>query len=111
MDCVFCKIINKELPGAVVFEDDNMIAIKSIQPVSEIHILLIPKKHIVSFLEMDDDTIKNLKNVAQSLVNSLNLGDGYKLVINGGKYQFVKHFHWHLLSGELENKSDILNRT
>ena len=52
-DCIFCKIINKEIPSNIVYEDDEILAFKDINPVTPIHILVIPKKHIKSLLELE----------------------------------------------------------
>lgn len=109
-ECIFCKIVKGKSPAAVEYETDSVIVIKNINPVSEIHLLVIPKKHVSNFLELDNETVTDLTKVAQKVIRDKNLGDGYKLVINGGKYQAVPHFHWHLLSGRLE-KNDILNKT
>jgi histidine triad (HIT) family protein len=109
-DCIFCKLANKEIPTEVIFEDDNTFVFKSNRPVSEYHLLIIPKKHINNFLELDEN-ILNMTKIAQKLIGDLKIGDGYKLVFNGGKYQFINHVHWHLLAGKLENENDILSKT
>ena len=54
-DCIFCKIINREIPSDIVYEDDEVIAFKDIRPVTPVHILVIPKKHISSLVELTED--------------------------------------------------------
>lgn len=112
LDCVFCKIVKGELPSTVEFESDNIIAFKSSDPVAETHILVCPKKHIANFLEINDSgTIFEMTKAVQILVKEKKLEGGYKLVFNGGKYQFIPHLHWHLLAGKLEDEKDIINNT
>ena len=54
-DCIFCKIIKKEIPGTIVYEDEEILAFKDIHPVTPIHILVIPKKHIVSLIDLEKE--------------------------------------------------------
>lgn len=107
-DCVFCKIINKDIKVDFVFEDENCVVFKSNAPVAEHHLLAVPKKHISSFTELDE-IILPMTKVAQKMVTDFKLKDGYKMVFNGGKYQEVMHVHWHILAGKFNNESDIIN--
>jgi len=106
MECVFCKIINKEIPAKVVWENDRVLAFENIKPVHPVHVLVIPKKHIASIQEAEAQDgeylsqillavseIAKIKGVAQS---------GYRLIINCGKDsgQSVDHLHVHLVGGE-----------
>lgn len=109
-DCVFCKIINKEIPAKLQYEDSDVVVFNNNEPVSENHLLIVPKKHIASFIELDE-TVFAMTKAAQKIIKDLNLSPGYKLVFNGGKYQSVPHVHWHLLAGKLELGDDILNQT
>ena len=109
-DCVFCKIINKEIEVDFVYQDDNCVVFNSNAPVAEHHLLVVPKKHISTFIELDDSILAMTK-VAQKVIADKNLESGYKMIFNGGKYQEVMHVHWHILAGKLEDESDILNRT
>ena len=87
MECIFCKIINKEIPSEIVFEDEKFIAFNDINPKAPVHILIIPKKHIpsVDHIEMEDKTlIGELILVAQKIAREKNLA-GYKLLINVGE--------------------------
>lgn len=109
-DCVFCKIIKGDIKVNFIYEDPECVVFNSNEPVAEHHLLVIPKKHISNFLELDE-TILPLTKVAQKIINDRKINDGYKLIINGGKYQSVPHLHLHVLAGKLEDSDDILNRT
>lgn len=112
-DCIFCKIIRLELPSKIEAETEEVIAFRSIAPVASTHILIVPKKHISNFMniaEDDDKLFSELIKVSQILIKDKKIEGGYKLVINGGKYQSINHFHWHLIAGNLE-KEDVLNKT
>ena len=113
-DCIFCKIVNGDVPSKKVFENSDVMAFETIQPVAEHHILIIPKKHISIFLELKEDDKSifiEMAKVAQEVIKIRKIENGYKLIFNGGKYQMVKHLHWHLLGGKLEDEDDILNKT
>lgn len=100
-DCLFCKLINREIEPKFIFENDKVVAFYDIHPKAPIHILIVPKKHIPSLLDVaenDSDIIMEMIKVAQNLTNEHKSAKiGYKMVFNGGKYQEVPHLHWHLL--------------
>lgn len=103
-DCIFCKIINKKKPTDFVYENDNFIVIKDINPKASIHLLIIPKKHIHSvnhFEENDKELIGEMILGAKKIAKEKNL-TAYKLLINVGREagQMVDHIHIHLLSGK-----------
>lgn len=103
MECIFCKIIKKELASEIIYEDDKTISVKDINPKAPIHFLILPKKHILSVnhLEKEDKNLMGeLILTAQKIAKEKNL-NGYKLVINVGREggQIVDHLHMHLLSG------------
>ena len=103
-DCIFCKIVNGEIPCDKVYEDKNVFAFLDIKPKAKVHILIIPKKHIESvkhLQETDKELIGDLILTVQKIAKEKNL-EGYKLVINVGKEggQLVDHLHLHLLSGD-----------
>ena len=106
MNCIFCKIINKEIPADIVYQDDEIIAFKDIAPVAPVHLLIIPKKHILSVnnLELEDkELIGRLFLTARKIAKEQGVSEtGYRLVINVGKDagQTVEHLHLHLLGGE-----------
>lgn len=100
MDCIFCKIINREIDAKVLYENDYIIIFMDANPDSPGHILVIPKKHITDFTEMDDDTIKEINKGAklmEKLITEKLNPDGIKLVVNYGTLQVVKHYHLHLI--------------
>ena len=106
MDCVFCKIVKKEIPAEIVYEDEKIIAFKDIKPVAPVHILIIPKKHIptVDYLEEKDrELIGELFLVAQKIAREQGISErGYRLLTNVGEDagQTVDHLHFHLIGGE-----------
>ncbi len=102
-DCVFCNIVKGNIPSTKVYEDEEVLAFKDINPIAPVHILVIPKKHIKSLVELDDDALlahifKVIKKVAkeQGVEES-----GYRVVTNIGEDggQAVKHLHFHILGG------------
>ncbi len=99
MDCIFCKIINGEIPSYTIYEDDTVKAFLDINPNCNGHTLIIPKKHIKDITDIDEITLKQIFKVAQKLKkeleNKLHI-DGLTLVQNNGYIQEVKHFHLHL---------------
>lgn len=103
--CLFCQIINKEIPSQFVFEDEDMVAFKDIQPQAPVHLLIVPKKHIESLVqlsEVDSDLMGKLIYRAKLLAQENNIDkSGYKLIINTGpdSGQVVEHVHIHLLGG------------
>ena len=103
-DCIFCKIINGEIPSQKVYEDDEILAFKDINPLAPVHILVIPKKHIESakdLTEKDEKVIGKIFTVIKNLAKENNLENGYRIVNNCGEDggQEVKHLHFHLLGG------------
>lgn len=102
-DCVFCKIIKKEIPGKLVYEDGRVLAFNDIAKQAPTHILIIPKQHVASLAEVTDPTIMGeLFGAAIRLAKDLGLDkQGFRTVINNGKAagQAVDHLHVHLLGG------------
>ncbi len=101
-NCIFCKIVNKEIPGDFVFEDDEIIAFHDLQPQAPVHVLVIPKQHIASLDEVSTDhvvLIGHLLSKVKDIAKDLGLENGYRLVCNCGEdgMQTVKHLHFHLL--------------
>ena len=105
MDCIFCKIINGEIPCEKVLETDNILAFKDINPAADEHILIVPKKHIAdidSFKNNDSSYAAEMIIAARDIAQKLNLNEkGYRLIINNGKAagQDVFHLHLHILGG------------
>jgi len=106
MECIFCKIINKEIPSETVYKDKNILAFKDIYPKAPIHLLIIPKKHIpsINYLKKKDEVlIGELFLVAKKLAKEYKIDKiGYRLIFNVGKDagQTVNHLHLHLLAGK-----------
>lgn len=99
-NCIFCKIINNEIPSKKIYEDENVIAILDLHPSSDGHTLIIPKKHITDMIEMDNDTLSHIYNVAKKLTPTLMEKMNAKalsLRVNYGTSQEIKHFHMHVL--------------
>ncbi|MDR1447171.1 MAG: histidine triad nucleotide-binding protein [Treponema sp.] len=104
-DCIFCKIIQGQIPGRKIYEDDDMLAFHDIGPQAPVHFLLIPKRHITSIMETGDEDallIGRLLVKAQELAKESGCGEkGARFVINckedGG--QTVEHLHIHVLGG------------
>ena len=103
MDCIFCKIINKEIPSSIVYEDDKVLAFNDIAPQAPVHIIVIPKKHVSSVAELDDmKVIRDLYSVMKRIAEEKGIAKtGYRIVVNHGKDagQAVPHLHFHLLGG------------
>mgnify|MGYP002641160432 CR=1 FL=1 len=105
-DCIFCKIIAKEIPGDVVYADEYVTAFRDIQPAAPTHILIIPNKHIPSINELaeDDAHLLGKMNIAAQKIAKAEgvVESGYRLVINNGADagQVVFHIHMHLLAGK-----------
>lgn len=100
-DCLFCKIVKGEIKTDVVAETRLALAFNDINPVSEVHIVIIPKKHIdtaISVTNADSEDLVAMHLAAKKLVESKKL-NGYRLAYNGGKFQHVHHIHMHLLAG------------
>jgi histidine triad (HIT) family protein len=103
-DCLFCRIGRKEIPSKIVYEDDVVFAFEDIQPQAPTHILICPKKHLVSLTEAtaeDAGMLGRLQLVAAKLATEGKLASGYRTVINNGRGagQSVFHLHLHLLGG------------
>ncbi len=104
MDCLFCKIAAGEIPASKVYEDEEMLAFHDINPAAPVHVLLIPKAHVASVAEIDDDNSALAGRIlarAAALARELGLDSGYRLVSNCGESagQSVQHLHFHLLGG------------
>ncbi len=105
MDCVFCKIVAGEIPSELLYQDEEVIAFRDINPQAPTHLVIIPKKHIPSLVllsEVESYLIGHMVNVANHLAKGEGISEGgYRLTINCGKEggQLVPHLHMHLLGG------------
>lgn len=103
-NCIFCKIIKGEIPSQKVYEDDEILAFKDINPLAPVHILVIPKKHIETtndLTEADEAVIGKIFTVIKKIAKENNLKNGYRVINNCGEDggQEVKHLHFHLIGG------------
>lgn len=101
-NCIFCKIINGEIPSRKLYEDDNFIVMMDIQPASKGHSLVIPKEHYANLYEMPENLAGEAIKVAQKMVKKMTTAlqaDGFNLLQNNGEAagQTVSHFHMHLI--------------
>lgn len=105
MATIFGKIIKKELPADIVFENDNIIAFKDINPAAPIHLLIVPKKEIKDLQSLkpeDYPLLGEVVSVAQNLAKQFQIEDGYRLLVNNGILagQTIFHLHFHLIGGQ-----------
>lgn len=105
MDCLFCKIINGDIPSAKVYEDDSVLAFKDINPNAPIHVLVVPKNHIDSIDSVDLENIDIVSKAIATIpevAKACGLENGYRVITNVGEDggQTVKHLHFHILGGE-----------
>jgi histidine triad (HIT) family protein len=101
-DCLFCKIINGEIPAVKVYEDDHVLAFLDIHPVNPGHTLIVPKVHSDGLLDADDEVLKQMIVVTQKVAAAILRGLGYEafnLEQNNGKIagQVIPHLHWHII--------------
>jgi len=105
-DCIFCKIINKEIPSNIVYEDEEIIAFEDLNPKAPVHTLVIPKKHIDSLKELNDENsniIGKIYLVINKIAEDKGIKEkGYRVIVNCGHDggQEVQHLHFHLLGGK-----------
>lgn len=101
--CLFCKIVNGDIPNKTVLENENFLAFEDINPLAKIHVLIIPKVHIQSFNDMTPNIMQEMTPFIQEVALTIGAkSDGYRLITNIGKNggQEVEHLHFHLLAGE-----------
>jgi len=103
-ECLFCKIIKKQIPSNIIHETDSLVVFPDINPSAEIHLLIVPKKHIAGMrgiTESDGKLLTQVYEIVNKLVDEYNLTDNsYRVVVNGGQAQHVPHLHFHLLGGQ-----------
>lgn len=104
-DCIFCKIIKREMDSNIIYEDEYVVAFPDINPQAPVHILIVPKEHIASPLEIDEnnkDIVGHIYIVAKKIAEKYGIDKkGYRIVSNCGDDggQTVKHIHFHILGG------------
>jgi len=102
-DCIFCKIVQGDIPCNKVYEDEHVLAFHDIDPKADTHILVIPKQHIVNLMSVEGDewdTVSKLLKTVNDIAQKEKL-EGYRLITNNGEQggQEVFHMHWHILAG------------
>lgn len=102
-DCIFCKIANKEIPCDKIYEDEKFLAFLDIQPVSDGHVLIIPKKHIVWMQDADDETISEIFKLTKKLMTAVRKGFKCDYVIESVAGNEIPHFHIHLIPRYLDD--------
>ena len=105
-DCIFCKIIDKKIPAEIVYEDEEIISFKDINPAAPIHILVIPKKHITKITDLnieDESLIGKIYTVINKIAVEQEFAEeGFRVIVNCGENggQEVGHVHFHILGGK-----------
>ncbi|WP_248477923.1 histidine triad nucleotide-binding protein [Tepidibacter aestuarii] len=108
-NCIFCKIINGEIPSNKVYEDEKVLAFKDINPIAPVHILVIPKKHYESIIDIQDDEmdiVAHIHKTINKIADDMNFKeDGFRIINNCGENagQEVKHIHYHIIAGKTLN--------
>ncbi len=111
-DCIFCKLANKEIPTEFVYEDDQVVAFRDLNPVAPVHILIVPKEHKLNLSEYgkaDEQLLGHILVTAARIARELGLEEsGYRVITNAGPDagQSVMHTHFHLLGGRKLNFSN-----
>ncbi|MBR2001907.1 MAG: histidine triad nucleotide-binding protein [Firmicutes bacterium] len=101
-DCIFCMIADKQIPSNIAYEDEKILAFHDLEPQAPVHVLIIPKKHIASLddvQEEDQELMGYIMTKVKVVAEQVGLDNGYRVVINTGEdgMQTVKHLHVHLL--------------
>lgn len=108
-DCIFCKIINKEIPSKILYEDDLIVGFEDINPETPVHVLIVPKKHIISLKDIEEEDINLIGHIhliaAKIAVKYGIEKTGYRVLTNCGcdAGQTISHLHFHLLGGRKLN--------
>jgi histidine triad (HIT) family protein len=103
-NCIFCKIVNGQIPSKKLYEDDDVVVFNDINPAAPIHLLVVPKEHVESLVTAGPQhqaLIGKMLLLASNLVRDLGTADGFRVVINNGPGggQEVFHMHFHVLAG------------
>ncbi len=107
MGCLFCQIVEKQIPAGIVHEDDRLVAFEDVSPQAPVHFLIVPRKHIATGLDLtgdDRELVGEIFLVAAKLARERGIAaEGYRVVLNtnAGAGQSVYHLHYHLLGGRI----------
>lgn len=116
MDCLFCKIIEREIPAYKIYEDEVVVAFLDIHPRKNGHTLIIPKKHYTDFTELDNETLIHINNVCKNITTLLKEklnATGFCINTNYLDTQEIKHYHLHVVPStkeELKSVEEIYNK-
>lgn len=111
MNCLFCKINNNEIPSYTIYEDEIIRVMLDINPDTNGHCLIIPKKHIINIEDMDEQTLNHIMKIYKKMYYHLKEKlkfDGLSIVQNNGSVQDIKHFHLHLVPKYHKNENKTL---
>ncbi|MBK8063053.1 MAG: histidine triad nucleotide-binding protein [Betaproteobacteria bacterium] len=103
-DCIFCKIVRKEIPARILYEDEDILAFHDIRPVRPVHFLIIPKAHVATLYEANMDhhrALGRMLAMSGELARQAGATDGFRAIINCGRvgHQEVYHVHMHVIGG------------
>ncbi|MDQ7045803.1 MAG: histidine triad nucleotide-binding protein [Sulfurimonas sp.] len=101
--CLFCKIVNKEIPSTIILENEDFLALEDISPKAPSHILTIPKTHFTSFNDVTPQNMSGMTSFIQEVAKKVKIDkDGYRVITNIGENggQEVPHLHFHILGGK-----------
>ncbi len=105
MDCIFCKIANKEIPSDIIYEDESLLVFKDINPLAPVHLLVVPKVHINSLNDISESNssiVSKIFELIPQIAKEMKINEtGYRVISNCGKDgdQTVEHLHYHILGG------------
>jgi len=112
MNCIFCKIVNGDIPCYKIYEDEEILAFLDINPVNAGHTLIIPKQHTLDINTIDNNVLMNIINKSRDisviLIDKMN-ADGFSLTQNNGCAQEVKHFHLHVIPKYNKNNNKSID--
>ena len=106
-NCIFCKIVSKEIPAKVIYEDEMVMVYLDINPISTGHTLIIPKTHYKDLDDISEEAINHIMKIAKDIKKRIEEKlnpDGLQLVQNNGNLQEVKHYHLHLIPNYINKK-------
>lgn len=110
-DCIFCKISRGDIPKDFKYQDEDILAFDDINPIAPVHLIIIPKKHIEDFFDIDDEKLHvKISNAIKKLIKKTGLNNkGYKIEVNGGGSQDVFHLHFHLYGPRKATGREIIH--
>lgn len=111
LDCIFCKIVAGSVPAEILYQDEDLVSFRDINPQAPVHLLIVPRKHIPTLNDLAEDDlylVGRMAETAKQLARSEGISEqGYRLVVNCGDWggQLVQHLHMHVIGGrELEGR-------